>query len=144
MNSQVKPEPIPKFGLAAFEAFLRELELAQIPVEKLDYASLPKADPPVDTAVEFFSQYVGKMGTISEDRKTQLLDKVKELAKVHPVTSSGEQEEGKLREGTIIIEDLATFKQSLEKVKPTTSNISLEEKVLSSKRAHSKQDNQGS
>lgn len=123
MHSQVKRESTVKLSTTAFEAFLKELELAQLPTADLEYASSLGADAPVAKAVEFFSKYIDKYDFIPEEKKTELLDKVKELATLHAVSSTSpasqednaqNKDEGTLREGTIVIEDLFAFKRTLE------------------------------
>jgi hypothetical protein len=143
MNSQVKPAettiPPVKFSAGAADALLKDLKAAQIPVDEAQYAALSKSEPPLDVAVEFFKQYMSQIPSIPSEKKTQFLERIKELAKLHPAQSASEPlSQGKLKEGTIIIEDLAAFRKSLEGAKPAKAVMSLEEEGLSSEVAEPK------
>lgn len=145
MNSQVKhgtTAPPVKFSVAAAEELLKDLKAAQIPVDEVQYAALSKSEPPLDNALAFFGQYMDKIPFITPEKKTQFLERVKELARLHPgpnaLNASEPLSEGKLREGTIIIEDLAAFRKSLEGARPAKAVMSLEEEGLSSEVAEPK------
>lgn len=139
MNSQVKPGTTSKFSVAASQELLKDLKSAQVPVDEVQYANLSKSEPPVETALGFFSQYLDKVPFVSQEKKTQLLERVKELARLHPVQTSPELvTEGKLKEGTIIIDDLVAFRKSLEMAKPARPVMSLEEEGIGSEVVESK------
>jgi insulysin len=124
INSQIKPGATTNFSVAASKFFLQDLKAANVPVNEPQYHALSKAEPSVDAVIGFWSPYLEKVPNVSAEKRNELLAKVKELAKIHPMENKNNVE-GKLKEGTIVIEDLAEFRKGLEMSKPVTPVIPL-------------------
>lgn len=137
MHSQLKQRSTVKFSVTAFELFIQELELAQVPTANLEHASSPEADAPLDKTIEFFSQHIDRYNFITEEKKAELLAMIKNLAVLHPVTGmswpsrevDGTDDEKELREGTVVV-DLVAFKQSLKNAELPLPVISLEPELV--------------
>lgn len=123
-HSHIKPGTTTNFSIAASKVFLQDLKAAQVPVNEPQYHGLAKAEPSVDAAVGFWDQYLGKLPNISKEKKTELLGRIKELGKLHPVEKKANTE-GKLKEGTVVIDDLTTFRKGLGLSKPVKAVIPL-------------------
>lgn len=135
MHAQAKPKASEgagvsdKFSVEASNAFLVDLKAAQIPVDEPQYIALSKAEPPLQAVLQFWTMHLDKVPFINKAKKEQLLARARELASKHPVSAStaeGVTTNGGLKEGTIIIEDLAKFKKGLQLSKPAVPLMSLE------------------
>jgi insulysin len=105
-----------KFSVEASNLFLVDLKAAQIPVDEPQYIALSKAEPPLDAVLQFWGTHLGNVPFISTEKKEQLLERAKELAKLHPVGIQGTEDlanKGQLLEGTIVVDDLKAFKKTV-------------------------------
>ncbi|KAG8817090.1 Insulinase (Peptidase M16) [Serendipita sp. 401] len=128
IHSQSKPSTNSNFSVAASKVFLEDLKEAQVPVDEAQYTTLSKAEPSVDSVVGFWTKYLGTLATLTPERRQKLLDRIKELAELHPVKPV-EGSSGVLKEGTIIVDDLQAFKKTLQMSRPTVSVIDLDEEA---------------
>lgn len=116
MHSQSVPTtPNVRFSVAASEAFLSMLKDHGVPVEEQEYRALSKAEPPLESVQGFWNTTLASMPGLDSANKQKLLDAIEELAHSHPMDRvelvNGGQAE--LRKGTVMIEDIASFKASL-------------------------------
>lgn len=123
--SQVPASQTTNFSIAASETFLVDLKANQVPVDETQYRELSKAEPAVDTVVKFWDTYLSKLPNLPAERKVQLLERVDQLAKENPANTKWKSE-GKLKEGVVLIEDLAKFKKSLQASAPARAVMALE------------------
>jgi insulysin len=127
MNSQVKPGSITNFSVAASKVYLEDLKAAQVPVNEAQYHALSKAEPSVDAVIGFWEPYLTKLPQVTQEKRDQLLQKVKQLAEQHPAAAQSDTTPSdKLRDDTIVVDDLAVFKKGLQFSKPATPVIPLE------------------
>ncbi|PVF92439.1 hypothetical protein CPB86DRAFT_819632 [Serendipita vermifera] len=125
MNSQVKPGSIANFSVAASKVYLEDLKAAQVPVDEAQYHALSKAEPSVDAVIGFWEPYLTKLPHVTQEKREQLLQRVKHLAAEHPAAQTDTTSD-RLREDTIVVDDLAVFKKGLPLSKPATPVIPLE------------------
>jgi insulysin len=124
VNSQINAGATTNFSVAASKVFLQDLKAAEVPVNEPQYHALSKAEPSVDAVIGFWSPYLEKLPNVSAEKRNELLARVKELAKKHPMENKNSIE-GKLKEGTVVIEDLAEFRKGLQMSNPATPVIPL-------------------
>jgi insulysin len=118
-----------KFSVEASNFFLVDLKAAQIPVDEPQYIALSKAEPPLDAVLQFWTTHLGNVPFISKEKRERLLERAKELAKLHPVGIQGAEDltnKGRLLEGTIVVDDLETFKKGLPLSKVAVPVMALE------------------
>ncbi|KAG8828958.1 Insulinase (Peptidase M16), partial [Serendipita sp. 399] len=87
MHSQTKPSAKSNFSVAASKVFLEDLKEAQVPVDEAQYTALSKTEPSVDAVVGFWTKYLGTLASLSAEKRQRLLERIKEIAELHPVKS---------------------------------------------------------
>jgi insulysin len=118
-----------KFSVEASNRFLVDLKAAQIPVDEPQYISLSKAEPPLDAVLQFWTTHLRNVPFISIEKREQLLERAKELAKLHPVGVQGAEDltnKGQLLEGTIVVDDWGSFKKTFPLSKVAVPVMALE------------------
>ena len=117
MHSQVKLSNGSNFSVAASEVFLERLKAAQVPVDEPQYQALSKAEPSIDAVIGFWTPYLNTLPTLTAQKRDELLGAIKTIAAEHP-TGGNKDVSGKLREGTVVVEDIAAFKRGLAMSEP--------------------------
>jgi insulysin len=121
LHAQAKPKTTAeaasiKFGVEASKFFLADLKAAQIPVDEPQYIALSKAEPPLEAVLQFWTGHLVNVPFISKEKKEELLERAKDLAKLHPARVQVTEDalnKGSLLEGTIVVNDLAKLKKEL-------------------------------
>lgn len=119
LSVHVVPQKVSrKFSQAAAEAFLVLLRTHKIPIDEDRYMELSASEPPISAVVAHWKNVFSQPSiqpSVDASVTQMLLGALEELGRKYPV--SGE-EEVKLREGTVFVEDVKTFKASLRVTEP--------------------------
>lgn len=117
MHSQVKLGKSSNFSVAASKVFLERLKEAQVPVDEPQYHALSKAEPSIDAVIGFWTPYLNSLPILTPQKREELLGSIKTIAAEHP-TQVNKDVSGVMREGTVVVEDIAAFKRGLAVSKP--------------------------
>jgi len=110
LRSQAAPPA--RVSAAAAHEFLPHLLSHNIPIIQAEYETGSAAQPPLDAALAYYTQFFTSLKTLDQSQIDKLLALLMKLVKLHPLAEEG-VEPVRLREGTVFIKDVADFKAQL-------------------------------